>query len=101
MLASAVLVGEVLEAGMLVAFGVSWPVDVMKTLRTRRTEGKSIAFMSLVFCGYVLGMSSKLAKAAGGEPVEWVIALYIFNAVIIAVDIAVTMRMRRKVVGNG
>ena len=101
MLADAALVGQVLEAGMLVAFGVSWPVDVMKTLRTRRTEGKSLAFMSLVFVGYVLGMSGKLARATSpGEAVEWITALYVFNAVIIAVDIAVTVRMRKKVAGN-
>ena len=101
MLASVELVGQMFEAGMLVAFGVSWPVDVMKTLRTRRTEGKSLAFMSLVLAGYLLGLGGKLARAAGpGEQVEWITALYVFNAIIIFVDIAVTVRMRKKVEGR-
>lgn len=102
MFASAALVGQVFEAGMLMAFGISWPVDVMKTLRTKRTEGKSVAFMSLVFCGYILGMCGKLARAIGsGEAIEWITALYVFNAAIIAIDIAVTLRLRKTAVGGG
>lgn len=93
--------GQALEAGMLLCFGVSWPVDVMKTLRTRRTEGKSLAFMSLVLTGYVLGLSGKMAKATGpGALLEWVAALYVFNAVIIIVDIVITMRIRKTVAGR-
>ncbi len=96
MLASALLVGQVLEAGMLICFGVSWPVDILKTLRTRRTEGKSLLFMALVLAGYVLGFSAKMSRAAwANEMPEWISILYVFNAVTIIVDIAVTLRMRR------
>jgi NAD/NADP transhydrogenase beta subunit len=97
MLASALLIGQVLEAGMLICFGVSWPVDILKTLRTRRTEGKSLVFMSLVLSGYMLGLGAKLARAAEvGEMPELISVLYVFNAVMIVVDIAVTLRMRRR-----
>lgn len=96
MLATALLVGQVLEAGMLICFGVSWPVDILKTLRTRRTEGKSLLFMSLVLTGYVLGFGAKMSRAAWvNELPEWISVLYVFNAVMITVDIAVTLRMRR------
>ncbi len=88
--------GQVLEAGMLVCFGVSWPVDILKTLTTRRTEGKSVAFMTLIFLGYLFGLGAKLVRAAGaGWVPEAVTALYAVNAVLIAVDIAVTLRFRR------
>ena len=97
MLASALLVGQVLEAGMLICFGVSWPVDILKTLRTRRTEGKSLLFMTLVLTGYVLGFSAKISRAAwANELPEWISVLYVFNAVTITVDIAVTSWMRRQ-----
>ena len=97
MLASALLVGQVLEAGMLICFGVSWPVDILKTLRTRRTEGKSLLFMALVLGGYVLGFGAKMSRAAwAGEMPEWISVLYVFNAVSITVDIAVTLWMRRR-----
>ena len=97
MLATALLVGQVLEAGMLICFGVSWPVDILKTLRTRRTEGKSLLFMSLVLTGYVLGFGAKMSRAAwANEMPEWISVLYVFNAVTITVDIAVTSWMRRQ-----
>ena len=94
-----VTVGEMLEGGMLVCFGISWPVDIVRTIRTGRTEGKSLAFMSLVLAGYILGMGAKLARVAGtGRWPELITLLYVFNAVAIIVDIAVTLRLRRRAV---
>jgi len=74
-----VAVAELFEAGMLICFGFAWPVDVIRTLRTRRVEGKSVGFMSLILLGYLFGMTAKLLRAGGGWP-ELVTALYVFNA---------------------
>ena len=91
-----VMVGELLEGGMLVCFGISWPVDIVRTIRTGRTEGKSLAFMLLVLAGYILGMGAKLARVAGtGRWPELITVLYVFNAVSIIVDIVITLRLRR------
>ncbi len=92
---AAATVGQVLEAAMLICFGVSWPVDIWKAWRTRRTEGKSLAFMCLIFAGYVAGTAGKLTRAlpAGDWP-ELVTALYALNAALVAVDIALYMRFR-------
>jgi hypothetical protein len=88
-------VGQVLEGGMLICFGTSWPVDILKTLRTRRTEGKSVAFMTLILLGYLFGLGAKLLRAAqANEAPEAVTILYVVNAVLIAVDIALTLRFR-------
>ena len=35
---------HVLEAGMLVCFGISWPFNIAKSLRSRTAKGKSVAF---------------------------------------------------------
>jgi hypothetical protein len=94
MLATAMNAGQILEAGMLICFGISWPVDILRTWRVRRTEGKSLAFMFLVLVGYTLGLGSKLARAQAGEPMEGVSALYVLNALFIIVDIVLTMRLR-------
>ena len=97
MIATALTVGQLLEGGMLVCFGVSWPVDILKTLRTRRTEGKSLIFMALILAGYLLGLSAKLVRAArAGEVLEGVTALYVLNAVLIAVDICLTWHFLRR-----
>jgi hypothetical protein len=95
MLAIAMTAGQILEAGMLICFGISWPVDILRTWRVRRTEGKSLAFMALVLVGYMLGLSAKLVRAAQtGNPPEGVSTLYVLNALFIIVDMALTMRLR-------
>jgi len=93
---SPTVVAEVCEGAMLVAFGFAWPVDIIRTLRTRRVAGKSTVFMALVLAGYLAGMAAKFvrARAAGHVFPEAVTALYALNAVLIAADIAVTVRLR-------
>ena len=87
---------QILEAGMLLCFGMSWPVDIVKALRTRRTEGKSLWFMALIFAGYLSGLAAKLTRAAHAEAwPEPVTALYAVNAVLVAVDIALYLHFSR------
>jgi uncharacterized membrane protein len=91
----AITTAELLEAGMLICFGISWPVDILKALRTQRTEGKSLGFMSLILLGYLSGISAKLFRASGaGVGIEWVTLLYAFNALMVAVDIGLYLRFR-------
>ena len=80
---------------MLVCFGISWPVDILKTRRTRRTAGQSAASLRRVLTGYLFGMAAKLMRAvqAGIAP-ETVTVLYALNATLIAVDIALYYRFR-------
>lgn len=42
---------HVLEAGMLVCFGISWPFNIAKSLRSRTAKGKSVAFELLIIAG--------------------------------------------------
>lgn len=35
---------EVFEILMILSFGISWPINVMKSIRTKSTKGKSIFF---------------------------------------------------------
>jgi hypothetical protein len=78
----------IFEALMLVCFGVSWPVSIAKSLRTRFVRGKSWVFMSLVIIGYISGV---LHKCLNPDPdtgrVSLVVWLYIFNLVMVAVDL--------------
>ena len=89
------VVAQVLEAGMLVCFGVAWPVDIYKTLKVRHTSGKSARFMGLVLLGYLCGIAGKLFRSDGGlpEPVTW---LYVLNAVLVGIDIALCLHYRSR-----
>ena len=40
---------SVFEAGMMVCFGISWPVAALKTYRCKCVHGKSIHFSMLIF----------------------------------------------------
>ena len=51
---------ELMEVCMIVAFGGSWPMNVIKSWKVRTTKGKSLAFLLLIFCGYICGIIGKL-----------------------------------------
>ncbi len=74
---------SVFEAVMLVCFGVSWPISIAKSLRTRKVEGKSPLFMAIVCFGYLNGVIYKATQSF-----DWIIALYALNMVLVAVDLS-------------
>lgn len=83
---------QYLEIAMVLAFGASWPVNVRKSWRSRSTQGKSLAFLILIFTGYLCGIAGKLLA----ESVNWfVLFFYILNACMVAVDIALYARNYR------
>lgn len=70
------------EAMMLVCFGISWPVSIFKSLRTKNVSGKSPGFMVLVACGYAFGIIHKYFFLC-----DWVIYLYAFNLLLVLTDL--------------
>ena len=44
---------QVFETIMLLCFGVSWPFNSAKSLRSRTAKGKSILFECCIIVGYV------------------------------------------------
>ena len=83
---------EYLEIAMVLAFGASWPVNVRKSWHSRTTQGKSLAFLILIFTGYLFGIAGKLVAGT----VNWfVLFFYILNACMVAVDMALYARNYR------
>ena len=86
---------QLFEALMMICFGVYWPVAIYKTLRTKRTEGKSLLFLLLILLGYIAGMAAKFIDAAQSHTrPDWVTLLYAANAIMVAVDIFLYQRYR-------
>lgn len=83
---------SIFEAIMLLCFGAAWPFSIAKSWRSRQNGGKSIAFLCVVFVGYVSGAIHKVMY-----DFDPVIALYIINGVMVAVDIAIYIRNARLV----
>jgi hypothetical protein len=48
------------EIMMLLCFGASWPVNLLKTYRLKSGRGKSLTFLVLVIIGYGCGIIHKL-----------------------------------------
>jgi hypothetical protein len=80
---------SVFEIGMLVCFGISWPVSIEKTLRTKRVDGKSPIFLGIVCLGYVCGIVHKFVYSP-----DWVVILYMVNLLLVVTDFALYFRYR-------
>ncbi len=80
---------SVFEAGMLICFGVAWPISLVKSYRSRSTGGKSPVFSMVIILGYVFGIIHKLQSGT-----DIVLALYLLNLLMVAADLALWFRNR-------
>ena len=86
------MLAEILEIIMIVSFGASWPLNVMKSLKAKTTKGKSLPFLCLILFGYVAGIISKLVSPS----FKWyVLFFYCLNFVMVALDLVVYVRNYR------
>ena len=89
---------EIMEILMLVSFGFSWPVNLIKALRTRSAKGISVTFYYLILFGYVAGIVSKLTNESymAGISSKWyVLAMYVLNLCVVLCNIIVYYRNKR------
>lgn len=82
------LAASILEAIMLICFGLSWPFNLYKSIRTRSTKGKSLIFLSLIDFGYVAGIISKIVNPSFDWGQNWwIFALYVLNLTMVSADL--------------
>lgn len=86
---------EILEIIMIVSFGASWPVNVVKSYKSRTTKGKSLLFLGLIFFGYIAGIASKLVNEtymANFASKWYVLFFYVLNFVMVGTDMVLYFR---------
>ena len=86
---------EILEIIMIVSFGASWPLNLMKSFKARTTKGKSLPFLLLIFFGYVAGITAKLASESYMADIgqKWyVLFFYVLNFIMVGADIVMYVR---------
>ena len=86
---------ELLEIVMIVSFGFSWPLNVMKSYKARTTKGKSLSFLFLIFFGYIAGIASKLVNEAymSAFAEKWyVLFFYVLNFIMVGLDLIMYAR---------
>ena len=83
---------EILEILMIVCFGFSWPMNVVKSYRARTTKGKSLGFLMMIIIGYICGIASKII---GGSYKRYVMFFYVLNLLMVSLDVGMYVRNYR------
>lgn len=87
---------ELLEAAMVVCFGISWPLNISKLLKSKTAKGTSVLFYFFIWIGYIFGIASKWIKAANGiQTAGYVWFFYILNTVMVSIGIILYFRNKR------
>lgn len=80
--------GSILETVMLICFGFSWPLNVIKAYKAKTAKGTSLPFILLIITGYIAGVA---AKVITGQ-INYVLIAYIVNLAIVSLNIVIYFR---------
>lgn len=82
------MTAKILEATMLILFGISWPFNLMKSIKSKSTKGKSLLFLVLIDLGYIAGVTSKFFSTTFMWNTDWwVFAIYVINFLFVTADL--------------
>ena len=84
------MVAKVLEAIMIILFGISWPFNLLKSIRSKTTKGKSLLFLVLIDLGYIAGLTSKFFSESFVWSTDWwIFVVYAINFTLVSADLIV------------
>ena len=81
---------SIFEALMMLGFGLAWPFNMARSLRTKTAAGKSFLFMITIELDYICGMIHKVLYSF--DIVFW---LYVLNFVMVLIDLLLMVRYTR------
>ncbi len=82
--------GLLLETVMLICFGVSWPINLIKAYRSHTAKSTSVFFLCLIIIGYVAGISAKIITGQ----INYVFAIYWIDLALVLANLAIYFRNR-------
>ena len=82
---------SIFETIMLICFGLSWPINVMKAYKARTTKGTSLPFILLIIFGYLSGIPAKLLM----PQTNYVLIVYLINLAVVSLNLLVYFRNRK------
>ena len=80
--------GSIFETIMLICFGLSWPLNVIKAYKARTAKGTSLPFILLIITGYIAGITAKLINGQ----TNYVLIVYLLNLAIVSLNVVVYIR---------
>ena len=78
----------ILETIMLVCFGFSWPINLIKAYKARTAKSTSLPFVLLIIAGYIAGISAKIIMGN----INYVLVAYLLNLAIVSLNLVVYFR---------
>lgn len=76
---------EIFESVMLVCFGLSWPMSVVKNIKAHTAKSMSLPFILLIISGYIAGIAAKICS----NNYSYVLAIYIINLCFVSANLVV------------
>lgn len=82
---------------MVILFGISWPMNIIKSWKSKTAKGKSLLFMLFILIGYFAGIASKII--AGN--ITYVFIFYIINTLMVLTDLILYFINRKRDIREG
>lgn len=76
---------QILETAMLICFGFSWPMSLIKNIKAKSAKNMSLKFIILIILGYIAGIAAKIISGQ----INYVLAVYIINLIIVSCNLFV------------
>ena len=82
---------SILETFMIISFGITWPVNLIKAYKSRSAKGKSVLFDYFIFFGYICGILAKTIT----RTFNLAYYFYFINLVMVLADIILYYHNRK------
>lgn len=76
---------NILETAMLVCFGLSWPINLVKNIKAKTAKSTSLKFLLLIILGYVCGIAAKFIS----HQINYVLIAYFLNLAVVGANLVV------------
>lgn len=74
-----------METIMLICFGCSWPLSLMKNIKAKSSKGMSLSFTLMIIIGYIAGITAKIVDGN----FSFVLAAYIINLLMVSANVVI------------
>ena len=78
------------EALMVIFFGISWPVAIVKSYKSKSVGSKSVIFLFAVIIGYISGIINKFING-----LDYVTVFYFINLIMVSIDTRLYFRNKK------
>lgn len=94
---------SIMEMMMVVCFGISWPLNIVKAWKAKTAKGTSVLFYFFIWIGYIFAILGKLMLIYSNAPSPWyetvhwyVMFFYVLNTLMVSSGILIYYRNKMR-----